>query len=327
MNKSTRRNKRKRSKDKSAFHQWVEYALAISLLKLIRLLPYRVCRAISVVGGEMIFRLIPRRRRIARANLRLAFPDLGEAERLILARRSCRSFVLTCLEGAKFFARFEPERARAMLTNAVDGAEEILKKVRAAHEGARGCVFVTPHLGNWECLVHAGALAGVPLTIPVRSLDNRRLESALRKMRAASGHEIISKRNAFFHLREALRKGRSVAILADQNAGAEGIAAPFFGEPASTTPAPAALAILYDRPIVLVACLRGEGDGRRYEAFLSEPITPDVGARSAKEEIARLTTAVNEEMESMIRKGPDQYLWLHDRWKIAKGGGPAHEAG
>lgn len=319
MNNPPKRKKKRRSKDKGALHQWVEYALIVSLLGVVRALPYGVCRAVAAVAGEAIFRLIPRRRRIARANLRIAFPELGEAERLVLARRSCRSFILTCLEGAKFLVRFEPRRAREMMLKTVEGGEEALKKARAAHESADGCVFVAPHLGNWEYLSHAGALAGIPLTIPVRPLDNRKLEAALREMRAASGQEILSKRNAFFHLREALRKGRSVAILADQNAGAQGIDAPFFGRAASTTPAPAALAVLYDRPIVLLSCLRKEGRPRRYEAFLSEPIVPDMNARSAKEEIARLTAAMNRETENLIRKAPEQYLWIHDRWKLARG--------
>ena len=207
----------------------------------------------------------------------------------------------------------------------VDGAEEMFEKVRAVHEDAGGCVFVVPHLGNWECLAHAGALAGIPLTIPVRPLDNRKLEALLYEMRASSGQEILAKKNAFFHLREALRKGRSVAILADQNAGGEGIDAPFFGKPARTTPAPAALAFLYNRPIVLISCLR-KGDGRRYEILLSEPIAPDMDAQSAKGEIERLTRVVNEETENFIRKGPEQYLWIHDRWKLTKKVGPARWA-
>ena len=325
MSKSASRPARKRSKDKGAFHQWVEYVLLVSFLKLIRVLPYGVCRAVAAVVGEAVFRFAPRRRRIARANLRIAFPELDEAQRLVLARRSCRSFILTCLEGAKFLIRFDPLRAEKTVREIVDGAEEMFERVRAIHERAGGCVFVVPHLGNWECLAHAGALAGVPLTIPVRPLDNRKLEASLYEMRASSGQEILSKKNAFFHLREALRKGRSVAILADQNAGGDGIDAPFFGKPARTTPAPAALAVLYDRPIVLISCLR-KGDGRRYEILLSEPIAPDLSAQSAKKEIERLTRAVNEETENFIRRGPEQYLWIHDRWKLTKEQGRARWA-
>ena len=322
MSKSAESTKRKRSKDKGAFHQWVEYAVIVSFLRLIRLLPYGVCRAVSVLTGEAIFRFAPRRRRIARANLRIAFPELDEAQRLVLARRSCRSFILTCLEGAKFLTRFDLRRAEKTVREIVDEAEETIDKVRAIHEDAGGCVFVVPHLGNWEFLAHAGALAGIPLTVPVRPLDNRKLEASLYEMRASSGQEILSKKNAFFHLREALRKGRSVAILADQNAGGEGIDAPFFGRPARTTPAPAALAVLYNRPLVLISCLR-KGDARRYEILLSEPIAPDMNAKSAKKEMERLTKLVNEETENFVRKGPEQYLWIHDRWKLTKSQGPS----
>ncbi len=325
MSKSAPHPARKRSKDKGALHQWVECALLVSLLKLIRILPYGVCRVVAVLAGEGLFRFAPRRRRIARANLRIAFPGLNEAQRLVLARRSCRSFVLTCLEAAKFLTTFDPLRAKKMVCEIVDGAEEMFEKVRAIHEDAGGCVFVVPHLGNWECLAHAGALAGIPLTIPVRPLDNRKLEASLYEMRASSGQEILSRKNAFFHLREALRKGRSVAILADQNAGGEGIDTPFFGKLARTTPAPAALAVLYDRPIVLISCLR-KGDGRRYEILLSDPIAPDMYAQSTRSEIERLTKAVNAETENFIRQGPEQYLWVHDRWKLTKEQGKARWA-
>ncbi len=325
MNESAKRPGRKRSKDKGALHQWVEYAVIASFLRLIRLLPYGVCRAVAAAAGEAIFRFAPRRRRIARANLRIAFPELDEAQRLNLARRSCRSFILTCLEGAKFLTRFDLRRAEKTVREIVDDAEDTIDKVRAIHEDAGGCVFVVPHLGNWEFLAHAGALAGIPLTVPVRPLDNRKLEASLYEMRASSGQEILSKKNAFFHLREALRKGRSVAILADQNAGGEGIDAPFFGRPARTTPAPAALAVLYNRPLVLISCLR-KGDARRYEILLSEPIAPDMNAKSAKQEMERLTKLVNEETEKLVRKGPEQYLWIHDRWKLTKSQGPSRWA-
>ena len=139
------------------------------------------------------------------------------------------------------------------------------------------------------------------------------------------GRKYSPKKTLSFILREALRKGRSVAILADQNAGGEGIDAPFFGKPARTTPAPAALAVLYNRPIVLISCLR-KGDGRRYEVLVSEPIVPDMDAQSAKGEIERLTRVVNVETENFIRKGPEQYLWIHDRWKLTKKVGPARWA-
>jgi KDO2-lipid IV(A) lauroyltransferase len=283
----------------------------------VRGLPDWACRALAAAAGEGIFWLVLRRRRVARLNLRIAFPGMSEAERTRVARASCRSFVLTGLEGARLLYRYDVEKAREYARKKVEGAEPLLARVRELHEGAGGCVFVTPHLGNWEFLLHAATLAGVPLVIVVRPLDNARLEKYLFGMRASSGQEILSKRDAFFHLRTALRRGRSVGILADQHAGARGMDAPFFGRPASTTTAPAGLAVHFHRPIVLAACLRREG-GEGHRALLGEPLWPDREADSLAE-IARLTAALNAQMEDFIRQAPEQYLWMHDRWKLLRG--------
>ena len=311
--------KRRRSKDKGPLRQWAEFALALSALALVRGLPYWACRALAAAAGEAIFWLAPRRRRVARLNLRIAFPGMDEGERSRTARASCRSFVLTGLEGVKFLYRYDAEKARAYALRMVEGAEELLGRARALHDEARGCVFVTPHLGNWEFLLHAAALAGIPLVTVVRPLDNARLEKYLFGMRAGSGQEVLSKREALFHLRTALRRGRSVAILADQHAGKRGMEVPFFGRPASTTTAPAALAVHFQRPIVLAACLR-RGGGLGHRARLGEPLWPDPAADSLAE-IARLTAALNAQMEGFIRQAPEQYLWIHDRWKLLRGRG------
>ncbi|MBI3126195.1 MAG: hypothetical protein HYZ11_01150 [Candidatus Tectomicrobia bacterium] len=309
--------KRRRSKDKGPLRQWAEFALAFSAVGLVRALPYWACRALAAAAGEGIFWLAPRRRRVARLNLRIAFPGMPEAERTRVARASCRSFVLTGLEGVKLLYRFDAAKAREYTRRSVEGADALLARVRALHEEAGGCIFVAPHLGNWEFLLHAAALAGIPLVIVVRPLDNARLEKYLFGMRAGSGQEILSKRDAFFHLRTALRRGRSVGILADQHAGARGMDAPFFGRPASTTTAPASLAVHFGRPIVLAACLRRE-DGRGHWGLLGEPLWPGREADSLAE-VARLTAALNAQMEDFIRRAPGQYLWMHDRWKLLRG--------
>lgn len=316
--------KRRRSKDKGPLRQWAEFALAISVLALVRWLPYWMCRALAACAGEGIFWLAPRRRRVARLNLRIAFPQMSEEERTRVARASCRSFVLTGLEGVKFLYRYDAEEARDYALRMVEGAGALLERARGLHERAGGCVFVTPHLGNWEFLLHAAALAGFPLVIVVRPLDNARLERYLFGMRASSGQEVLSKRDALFHLRAALRRGRSVGILADQHAGKQGREVPFFGRPASTTTAPAALAVHFQRPIVLAACLR-RGGGLGHWARLGEPLWPDPEADSLAE-VGRLTAALNAQMEGFIRQAPEQYLWIHDRWKLLRGRGGSGQA-
>ncbi len=277
----------------------------------------------AALAGEAFFWLVPRRRRIALMNLRIAFPEMDEKDRKKVARASCRSFVLTALESVKFVYRSNLEKSEKDMRRLVEDLDSILERVRGVHEKGGGCIFVIPHLGNWEFLSHASAVAGIPVTIVVRPLDNPRLERHLFEMRAASGQEILAKRNALFHLRTALRKGRSVALLADQHAGMRGLDVPFFGKPASTTTGPAALAISFGRPIMVATCLRRR-DGKGYEALLGEPIWPDLEAESV-EEIERITIAINREIETFVRERPEQYLWMHDRWKQTKLWGRSEE--
>ncbi len=317
------RKKRRRSKDKHPLQQNVEFYLAFAFLTLIRWTPYWLCRALAAIAGEAFFWLAPRRRRIALMNLQIAFPEMSESERKKVARASCRSFVLTGLESVKFIYRSRVADTGKNVRRVVEGVDALFERARKVHDEAGGCIFVIPHLGNWEFLSHASALAEIPVTIVVRPLDNPKLERHLFEMRATSGQEILAKRNALFHLRTALRKGRSVGLLADQHAGMQGIDVPFFGKPASTTTGPAALAVSFDRPIMLVACLRRR-DGKGYEALLSGPIRPDLEADSVKE-IERITTAVNREIETFVRQRPGQYLWMHDRWKLTKLWGRSEE--
>ena len=274
-----------------------------------------LCRLLAAGIGDAIFLLVPRRRRIARMNLEIAFPEMSPEARRRIARESFRSFVLTGLEGMRLLGRMDAPGAQAQARALVENVDAIFARARKIHEEAKGCIFVVPHLGNWELLSPAAALARIPVTFTVRPLDNPRLEKYLFGVRSSAGQEVLSKRNAFAHLREALRKGRSIGILADQHAGVRGVDVPFFGKPASTTIAPATLALHFKRPIVLVACLREGPD--RFTALVSEPIWPEDTADTSAE-IARLTAAMNREIEEMIRRKPGQYLWMHDRWKLTK---------
>ncbi|MBS1111857.1 MAG: lipid biosynthesis acyltransferase, partial [Nitrospirae bacterium] len=124
----------------------------------------------------------------------------------------------------------------------------------------------------------------------------------------------IPKSNAMFVLQKTLLKGNSIGLLPDQST-MKGIEVNFFGRKASTTPVPAILAINYYRPVVVVACCR-KPDGQ-YEGFVSDPIRPEKD-KSEKAEIFRITEEMNQKMETVIRKYPEQYLWMHNRWKRYK---------
>ena len=305
--------KRRRKKGKPT--QVLEYLGVSILLAFGRLVPLRVGKLLSEHLGRVLYALLHKRRSIAMENLRRAFPDEKGLDHRRIARRSFSCFVLTCFETLKFQHIIGEQDAGAEPVAVSEELRGLLKKARRIHDGSGGCIFVTPHIGNWELLPFAGSIVGIPLVAVVRPLDNVYLEKLLYRKRAESKQIIVPKRNALFVLQVTLKQGRSIGMLPDQGTG-QGIPVPFFGREAFTTPVPAMLAVMYHRPIVVVACCRSH-DSRTFEGVVSDPLWPGEYS-SEKEEIYRLTGRMNLEMEAVIRRYPEQYLWMHDRWKRYK---------
>jgi Kdo2-lipid IVA lauroyltransferase/acyltransferase len=309
------RASRKRKK-KGKVRQLLEYGVAASLLPLVRVTPPGIIHLMGDLFGNLLFLLMPARRRLAIENLNYALgAERTEDEIKRIARKSCQSFFLTCFEIIKFQDFFKKEDAREALKGLSEELEVLFQKARKIHEESGGCIFVTPHLGNWEYLPHVSSVLGIPLVVVVRPFSNAYLERLVYSSRADSGQVILPKKNVLFMLQKTLQQGKSIGLLPDQSTH-EGINVDFFGRKASTTPGPALLSIMYKRPIVVVACCRKE-DGSDFEGVVSDPIWPGT-YESEKREIFRLTEAMNRKMEEIIRKYPEQYFWIHDRWKVRR---------
>ncbi|UCD35035.1 MAG: lysophospholipid acyltransferase family protein [Nitrospiraceae bacterium] len=304
-------NKKKRKK-KSKPLKVLEYCLAFALISAARVTPFAVMRFISTVLGDLLFVLISKRRTIAIENLSHALGrEKSPPEIRRLARESCRSFFLTFLEIVRYRSLFSGPDAVRKMTSYGENLEALFLKAKKIHDQAGGCIFVTPHIGNWEVLPRVCSAIGIPLAIVARPLDNEYLERLIFRSRVAEGQFIIPKKNALFTLQKTLQKGTSIGMLPDQST-MKGMVVEFFGRPATTTPVPAILAITYKRPIVVTAaCRAGKG---RYEGFVSDPIWPGI-YESEKAEIRRITEEMTRAMEAVIRKYPGQYLWMHNRWK------------
>ena len=294
--------------------QLLEYGAAASLFFMVRLIPFAFIRILSSFLGGLFFRLVPRRRKIALENVASAFPEESDKRQEQIARESFTSIILTFLEFTKFRRVFTGPDALERVRESSDGLEQLFQKARKIHDESGGCIFVTPHIGNWEFLPHVSARVGIPLAVVVRPLDNHRLERLIYQARTETGQAIIPKRNAFFVLQKTLQRGRSIGMLPDQST-IKGITVNFFGRMATATPVPALLSITHKRPIVVVACCRTKG--RKYEGFVCDPIWPG-DYESEKAEIFRITGEMTNNMESIIRKYPGQYLWMHNRWKTYK---------
>ena len=257
--------------------------------------------------GDLTAMALPRRRRVVLRNLALAFPDLPDDGRRRLARRSWQHLGMTVVEMARVLAR--PLQA-TLDEMTIEGQEHIQ---RAMTESGRA-LMLTAHLGNWEYLSAAHGLVDYPLAIVVRPLDAPALQALADTMRRKTGVEIIDKRGALRPVLEALRKGRLIGILLDQNAARrEGVFVPFFGRMASTSRSIALLALRTRTPILPVFTRR-EGPGR-HRVVVEPPVLMPDPMNDLEAAVVELTARCTAVIERVVRQTPEQWLWVHDRWR------------
>jgi KDO2-lipid IV(A) lauroyltransferase len=257
-------------------------------------------------AGDLAYVLLARRRRLALRNLSVAFPAMPLPARRALCRRSYQHLGLMAVELCRMLV--EPVD-RVLQTVTLEGLEH-LKAVMTSHGRA---LVLTGHLGNWEVLTVAHRLAGYPLSIVVRPLDASGLNVLVDRLRRASGVDLIEKRGALRSVLAALRQGRLVGILLDQNASRrEGVFVPFFGRPASTSRSLALLAARTGTPIVPIFARRE--DGRRHRIIVYPPLFPPAG-NTTEAAVVELTRQCTGAVEQAIREAPEQWLWIHDRWR------------
>jgi len=194
---------------------------------------------------------------------------------------------------------------------------EGLEHLRAVLDRHGRALVLTAHLGNWELLTLAPVLTGYPLTVVARALDSPSLDAWADRLRRTAGVEVVDKRQALRPVLEALRRGRLVGVLLDQNASRrEGVFVPFFGRLASTSRAMAVLALRTRTPVI-PAFTRRLAPGC-HEITIHPPLPlPEV---SDEEAIRRLTADCTAAIEAAVRTTPEQWLWAHDRWRTRPAG-------
>lgn len=178
----------------------------------------------------------------------------------------------------------------------------------------RGVIVVIAHMGNWEIGGVATTLAGYPIQSLAKPIRNPWIEHYLQKFRTQTGQKIIPRDRALGEMIRVLQRGGMLVVQVDQDARQSGVYVNFFGRPASTHRAPATLSLKYDAPVVMVNTYR---EGLLNYAVCSEPIYPETFRESA-DPVKALTQAYSERLEGFIREHPEQWLWMHDRWKTAE---------
>lgn len=257
--------------------------------------------------GDLGYWVFPQRRAVARQNLALAFGRDRTAEELDrLCRRSFQHLGMMLVEACTFL--FAP-RAFFRSQVRVEGFEHL----KSAMAQGRGALLLTAHFGNWELLAVAHWLSGYPLSVVVRPLDSPFLDRLAARFRERSGAELIPKWRALPAVLDALRRQRMVAFLLDQNAlRREGVFVQFFGRPASTSKSLALLALRTGAPVVPIFIHREPDGGHR---AVIEPEIPPPRTGDRDKDIAAYTAAFTRCVEDTIRRRPEQWFWVHRRWR------------
>jgi KDO2-lipid IV(A) lauroyltransferase len=177
----------------------------------------------------------------------------------------------------------------------------------------RPLFLVTGHFGNWEMAGYALGLFGYPAHAVARPLDNPYLDDFLRGFRERTGQKVLAKKGDFGQMQKILDNGGVIATLADQDAGQRGLFVEFFGRPASTHKAVALLALEHKVPMLVIGA-RNTGEPMRYEVIAEELILPEE-YEGRPDAVRAMTQRFTTALEHVIRTAPEQYFWLHRRWK------------
>jgi len=182
----------------------------------------------------------------------------------------------------------------------------------AALGAGKGCIAVAGHVGNWEVLAAAIAHRGYPLTVVARRVHEERFHHLIARFRIGAGIETLLREDPrFWHaLRDALRRGRIVALLIDQDTRGAGVFVPFFGRPAHTPPGAALLALRARAPVITAFIQRRPGGGH-----LVRMAAVPLGEGNGRGRVTELTACFTAAIEAQIRRAPAEWVWWHERWR------------
>ena len=283
----------------------LEYIAVRTVILIINILPYGIALKLGDLIAFLGFCVFRIRRKVTLDNLRNSFKDrFTPGEYVGIGFRAYRNFARSMIEYGMF-----PKLKRKGLSNLVTMEGE--ENFRKALDGGHGAVLITGHFGSWELMGASLAERGWPIDYLVGEQHNHLVNDLMNRHRQIFGIGLIELGVAAKGVFRAVRNGRMVAMLSDQDAGSDGVIVDFFGRPASTPKGPAAFALKTGAPQICGFIIR---EGLRQRVILEK----DIGYKPSgnkKEDIRGLTQAYTSLLEKYIREYPDHWFWPHRRWK------------
>jgi KDO2-lipid IV(A) lauroyltransferase len=298
------------ARERSRVTDYAVYLLVRVLVCIVQALSWPSCAALASGLAWLAYQLNRRHRLVALDNLRHAFGHLDEAALDRLVRASYLHLTIMTIE----MIRLPRVLHRHNIDNYIRNASaNDLSEIRRLAAMGRPKLVLTGHFGNWEVLSYATGLVGIRGGIVARRLDNPYLNRFIARFRRKTGLELLDKNADYARILDMLARGPGLGMVGDQDAGPRGQFASFFGRPASTYKSIALLALQYNAPIVVMGAAR-VGQPMQYRVYLEDVILPENYAGRADATQA-ITQRYADALERMVRRHPEQYFWLHRRWK------------
>ena len=287
--------------------QRLEYAAAWPFIKILGILPRPLARATGIGLAWAVYLLHVRLRQVGMRNLAMAFPEKSEAERARILRGEFASLGRQLAEVCHF-----PQYTRENVEQVVvyDG----LENYEQAYARGKGVLFLTAHFGGWELSAFTHSLHGHWMHVVVRAMDNVYLDRLIRRYRSMHGNQVVEKDDFVRGLLAAMKAGEVVGILMDTNmTPPQGIFVDFFGIPACTASGLARIALRTDAAVVPTFTIWDAELGKYRLRF--DPAVELVRTGDLEADIKANTQKFTSIIEEYVRKYPEQWLWVHRRWK------------
>ena len=293
----------------------LEFAAAWPFIKILGILPRPLARGFAIAISQLVYFLHFRLRQVGMRNLAMVFPEKSQAERKRILRGVFTSLGRQLAELCQF-PRYTAENVDDVVV--YDG----LENYQRAFARGKGVLFVTAHFGGWELSAFAHSLHGHPVNIVMRPMDNEYLDRMLQHHRTMHGNKVVPKDDFVRGLLAAMKAGETVGILMDTNmTPPQGVFVDFFGIPACTASGLARIALRTDAAVVPGFTI-WDGELGKYRLRF-DPALELIRTGDLEKDIVANTQLFTKVIEDYVRKYPDQWLWVHRRWKTRPEGQPA----
>ncbi len=296
------------ARTQSTLTQWSHYLPLRALASVVSCCPMGMNMQSCKWLGDLFYKLNSTRRERAKKNIQASFPDWSEDMVSSLVKESMEHFFqLFVAEGVQMPSLITPSTYSKYIE--FSGIEKVTERLSKK----KPTIFITGHCGNWELLGYTLSVLGYPIAALARPLDNKLINDWVLGVREKYGLQVITKWGGVPVLQELISENTNVGFIADQNAGGRGMFVPFFGRLASTYKSIGLLAMRYKIPIAAVHAKR-LGGTFKYAISMTDFIEPSDWEKQI-DPLYYITARYSKAIEQMVRNAPEQYLWLHRRWK------------